>query len=375
MTSQNFTQENKSIQPIPRSFSKFRSQDNSIPPTSERIVDIPNFKEDLKYNYDRPVSCGSTNSGATLIPTINSRFAAANSTNDDAIHIDMPKKKTNDLQDIEMYSFENDEPKEEYLSLREMFDKKELLKIHVWRQACAEFVGTLCLEFWIGAVVVGTLVSDFTLKPFLIGFGHLPILTLLILVIGPISGAHINPLFTFATMFTRLMSVPRGLVYIAFQIAGGTVGALLLKAVTSSDYIEKTNLGLCNFDSKKINAGDAMLAEAIFDFGLLMVLFLTAFDPYSKKNFSPKVAAFIIGSTFATLAWLSGGINSGWGGASLNPVKCFAYSVALSDFSDHWAFWVAPLLASSVYALIYNILAPYAPLSSTRSRRNKTVRA
>jgi glycerol uptake facilitator-like aquaporin len=47
---------------------------------------------------------------------------------------------------------------------------------------------------------------------------------------GPVSGAHINPIITIATFFSRLCSLPRAILYISFQTFGGAVAGWLLRA-------------------------------------------------------------------------------------------------------------------------------------------------
>ncbi|KAG9284548.1 hypothetical protein G9A89_014152 [Geosiphon pyriformis] len=248
---------------------------------------------------------------------------------------------------------------EEFLSLRAMCDYRPLYTINFWRQVCVEFLGSLLLQFFVGAAIVGTIVSGFPFPSLLIGFAHLPIIAVLIIAIGPISGGHINSLITLATMFTRLMSLPRGLIYIIAQLFGGIMGAFLLKTITSEKFTKQTKLGLCNFDTREISPIGAMIAEATFDFAIILMVFSVVFNPHCKKNFTLKEVAIIIGSAFGLLVWLSSNLNLGWAGASLNPVKCFAYSVVVSDFAHHWTFWVAPILASMLYGLIHNIISPF----------------
>lgn len=56
------------------------------------------------------------------------------------------------------------------------------------------------------------------------------VLPLLIFATGPVSGAHLNPTITIATFFARLATLPRCILYVAFQILGGTLAGLLLRA-------------------------------------------------------------------------------------------------------------------------------------------------
>ncbi|XP_027766857.1 aquaporin-2-like, partial [Empidonax traillii] len=43
-------------------------------------------------------------------------------------------------------------------------------------------------------------------------------------------------------------------------------------------------------------------------------------------------------------------------GCSMNPARSFAPAVIVGDFSDHWVFWVGPLLGAAVASLLYNLV-------------------
>jgi glycerol uptake facilitator-like aquaporin len=51
-------------------------------------------------------------------------------------------------------------------------------------------------------------------------------LTAIILAVGPVSGAHLNPAVTLADWRLGGISGPDGLMYAAAQIVGGTAGAI-----------------------------------------------------------------------------------------------------------------------------------------------------
>lgn len=59
-------------------------------------------------------------------------------------------------------------------------------------------------------------------------------LPLFIYTIGPISGAHLNPTITIATLFGRLTTLPRCVLYVAFQIFGSAIAGWLVRASLDS---------------------------------------------------------------------------------------------------------------------------------------------
>ncbi|MFC9588664.1 aquaporin [Streptomyces sp. NPDC056944] len=103
------------------------------------------------------------------------------------------------------------------------------------RRAAAEFIGTAALV----AVVVGSgiradsLSQDTGVRLIANAAASALGLGLLIVLIGPLSGAHFNPVVTLSEWWSRRQE-GRGrdvLVYIAAQIAGAVTGALLAEAM------------------------------------------------------------------------------------------------------------------------------------------------
>jgi arsenate reductase len=141
------------------------------------------------------------------------------------------------------------------------------------RRALAEFLGTGLLV----AVVVGSGIMAARLSPNDVGLQLLENstatafgLTALILMLGPVSGAHFNPVVTLADFIlgrrtgtgTDLRNV---LVYIPAQIAGGIGGAVLanlmfdLSAATASTHTR--------------SAGHLWLGEVVATAGLILLIF------------------------------------------------------------------------------------------------------
>lgn len=59
-------------------------------------------------------------------------------------------------------------------------------------------------------------------------------LALSIIATGPVSGGHLNSAITLATLATRLISLPRAILYIIAQVVGAIAGGALLFASLGS---------------------------------------------------------------------------------------------------------------------------------------------
>ena len=92
------------------------------------------------------------------------------------------------------------------------------------------------------------------------------ILVVLILMFGPISGAHFNPAVTIAFLLKGEISAKDSLLYIVIQIVGAVVGVLAAHAMFDQELLQI---------SEKIRTGEAQwLAESIATFGLVSTIFL-----------------------------------------------------------------------------------------------------
>jgi aquaporin Z len=90
----------------------------------------------------------------------------------------------------------------------------------------AELLGTLMLVFAISMIltvngIVGQ--GNFVIVPLL----HVLVLMLLIHSLGGASGAHFNPAVTIALLVKRKIQGADAGIYIAMQLVGGVIGALL----------------------------------------------------------------------------------------------------------------------------------------------------
>jgi glycerol uptake facilitator-like aquaporin len=137
----------------------------------------------------------------------------------------------------------------------------------ILRRASAEAVGTAFLV----AAVVGSGIAAQRLSPGDTGIQLLEnavatgaVLVALILALGPISGAHFNPIVTLADRILGGIGTRDASAYVAAQIVGGCVGAIVanlmfdLPAVTISTH-DRSSSGV-------------LLGEVVAAFGLLVVI-------------------------------------------------------------------------------------------------------
>jgi glycerol uptake facilitator-like aquaporin len=148
--------------------------------------------------------------------------------------------------------------------------------IDLWRRLLAEFVGTALLV----AVVVGSGIAAARLSPNDVGLQLLENstatafgLAVLILLFGPISGAHFNPVVTGADWLLGRragtgISVGHALAYLLAQIGGGIAGALLANLMFDRHILELST-------KQRISTGH-LVAEVVATAGLIALIFALA---------------------------------------------------------------------------------------------------
>lgn len=158
----------------------------------------------------------------------------------------------------------------------------------------AEAVGTALLL--IGVVGSGIMAerlspTDVGLQLFQNAAATAAVLFAIILMFGPVSGAHFNPAVTLADWalgdFPRRLIIP----YVAAQMAGAVVGTMLANLMFDLDAV--------NWSTKDRSAGHLWLGEVIATGGLVALIFALA-RTGRLRYVAGGVAAYIGGAYYFT---------------------------------------------------------------------------
>jgi aquaporin Z len=164
-----------------------------------------------------------------------------------------------------------------------------------------------------------------------------PALTVMavILFMGKISGAHLNPAVSIAFALRRDFPWKRVPAYIVVQLAGATLAALILHAIVnvSASYGS-------NYPAKGYSAGAAFWMELILTTGLVSVILGTA----SGAQNVGIIGAFGVGAYIA----LAGLWGSPISGASMNPARTFGPDLASVTFTSYWVYIAGPIAGGVV---------------------------
>jgi arsenate reductase len=162
------------------------------------------------------------------------------------------------------------------------------------RRASAEAVGTAMLV----AIVVGSGIAAQRLSPGNTGLQLLENsiatgagLIALILAIGPVSGAHFNPVVTLADRVLGGTTSRDASVYVAAQVVGACIGAMVANVMFELAPVEL---------STDVRSSPALwLGEFVATFGLLTVILGVV------RSRRPEAAAFAVGGYIAAAYWFT----------------------------------------------------------------------
>jgi MIP family channel proteins len=209
----------------------------------------------------------------------------------------------------------------------------------------AELVGTFLLVLFIGLILAsnspgGLGATDFAV----VGLLHAFLLTMLIATLGALSGAHFNPAMTIALATVRKVSWSTVPGYIAAQVVGAVVAALVVKLALTAP-ADATSYGATSVNEIFL-AGDgaAALAEMIGTFALMWAIMGTAVNPRAERASGPLV----IGSTLGLAVMAIGPLT----GAGLNPARAFGPALVGDAFGGAGTFVLVYLAAPVAGALL-----------------------
>jgi len=165
----------------------------------------------------------------------------------------------------------------------------------VWgRKALAEFVGTAFLV----AAIVGSGIAAQRLSPGDVGIELLEntlataaVLAAMILALGPVSGAHLNPVVTLVDRLFGGVSTKVACIYVTAQFAGGVSGAIAANTMFGDAVV--------SLSTHHRSSGPHLFAEAIATFGLVLVVF--SFTQSGRAHLAP----FAVGAYIAAAYWFT----------------------------------------------------------------------
>jgi aquaporin Z len=204
-----------------------------------------------------------------------------------------------------------------------------------WRRLFAELLGTFLLVLVAaGAAVVDELTHGQVGRTAAVTAPALMVIAV-ILFMGAVSGAHLNPVVTLAFAARRDFHWRRAPGYILAQLAGALLAALTLRATFGTAAHLGSTLPGPDFSSTQ-----AFVVEVLLTFGLVSTILGSS---STAQNLGP-LSAIAVGAYIA----LAGLWASPVSGASMNPARSLGPAIVDGHLEHLWIYLTAPTLGAAV---------------------------
>ncbi|HEY2519035.1 MAG TPA: aquaporin [Streptosporangiaceae bacterium] len=157
----------------------------------------------------------------------------------------------------------------------------------------------------------------------------------IILFMGTVSGAHLNPAISLAFALRGDFPWKRVPMYVAAQFAGAVLAPLLLWAL-----IGRHGQAGLTLPGPGISAAVALAWEIVLTTGLVSVVLGTA----SGAQQVGALAALAVGSYIALVGLFSFPVS----GASMNPARSLGPALVLGDWTAWWVYLAGPAVGAVI---------------------------
>lgn len=213
------------------------------------------------------------------------------------------------------------------------------------RRALAELIGTaMLLIAVIGSGIAASRLSpdDVGLQLFENAAATAAALVAIIFALGPVSGAHFNPVVTMADRVFGGLSTTDAVVYIAAQTIGAALGAVIANLMFSLPAVE--------LSTQVRSSGALSLSEVVATFGLLLVIFGVVRS--GRTTAAPfAVGAYIAGAYFATS-------STSFANPAVTAARTLSDTFAGIAWRSAPAFIVAQIVGAGLAVIAVRVLYP-----------------
>jgi len=202
-----------------------------------------------------------------------------------------------------------------------------------WRRLFSELLGTFALVL---AAAGGGLLhakGEISLAAAVVAPGLT--VTAIILFMGAVSGAHLNPAVSIAFALRRDFPWKRVPGYIVIQLVGATLACLFLRWIFGNT----EHLG-ATLPGPGYHAWQALLMEIVLTALLVSVILGTA----SAAQNVGAIAALGVGGYVALAGLWAAPVS----GVSMNPARSFGPALASGDFTSYWVYVAGPLAGALI---------------------------
>ncbi len=202
-----------------------------------------------------------------------------------------------------------------------------------WRRLFSELLGTFMLVLVAagGGLLHGK--GQISLTAAVVAPGLM--VMAIILFMGAVSGAHLNPAVSLAFALRRDFPWKRLPGYVLAQLVGATLACLFLDAVFGNvQHLGATLPG----------PGYANWQALLMEIALTAVLVSVILGTASTAQNVGRVAALAVGGYIALAGLWAAPVS----GTSMNPVRSFGPALVSGDFSSYWVYVLGPIAGACI---------------------------
>ena len=210
------------------------------------------------------------------------------------------------------------------------------------KRLAAEVLGTaFLLATVIGSGIMGDRLADGQVGLALLGntIATGAILVVLILIFGPISGAHFNPAVTFAFLLRRELSPQVAVLYIAAQVFGGLLGML------AAHYMFEEPLLQVSLNAR--SGPSQWFSELVATFGLLAAIL-------GALKWRPEAVPYAVGLFITAGYWFTA--STSFANPAVTLARSFTNTFSGIAPGDMPAFVIAQFVGAGLAALCFGWL-------------------
>ncbi len=213
-----------------------------------------------------------------------------------------------------------------------------------WRRVFSELLGTfLLVTVAVGGGIVNAKFGGNAVPEPARVVGPALMVMAIILFMGGVSGAHLNPVVSVAFALRGNFPWRRVPPYVLAQCAGAVLATLMLVGLLG----KQGSAGL-TLPGAGVSTTTALLWEVLLTAGLVSVVLGTA----SGAQALGPIAAFGVGAYIAVAGLFGAPVS----GASMNPARSLGPALVLGNWTSWWAYLVGPFAGAVVAVGIAFIL-------------------
>lgn len=191
-----------------------------------------------------------------------------------------------------------------------------------------------------------------------------------VVVAGPYSGAHLNPIVTLAMAMAKDFDLEKVPFYILAQVSGAMLGSFLVWIMYKDHFDATDDQGLkaAPFATAPAirNKMSNLFSEIIGTFVLIFVIFYFTDASLGTKEVTPIGLGSMGAIPVAFLVWVIGLALGGTTGYAINPARDLGPRIihalipmkgkGSSDWSYAWVPIIGPVIGASLAAILYMAL-------------------